>query len=186
MTPRSGLNKTALSAALSPKGRNATGWEQAASRADVPLSAALSPKGRNATGLGQAAPREDVPLSAALSPKGRNATGWEQAAPREDVPLSAAFSLKGRSACRLRAWQPSWHSKCLPGKKSGPVCLKAKAALPQTGRGKTVSRLPGSRQFLRRHAVHDGGADAVDEIMQIVDILEQIQPLRLGFHCALQ
>ena len=162
MTPRSGLNKTALSAALSPTGRNATGWEQAASR-------------------------EDVPLSAALSPKGRNATGWEQAAPREDVPLSAAFSLKGRSACGLRAWPARLAQQMPAGEKIRPGLFeKRKPLLPQTGRGKTVSRLPGSRQFLRRHAVHDGGADAVDEIMQIVDILEQIQPLRLGFHCALQ
>ncbi len=162
MTPRSGLNKTALSAALSPKGRNATGWEQAASR-------------------------EDVPLSAALSPKGRNATGWEQAAPREDVPLSAAFSLKGRSACGLRAWPARLAQQMPAGEKIWPGLFeKRKPLLPQTGRGKTVSRLPGSRQFLRRHAVHDGGTDAVDEIMQIVDILEQIQPLRLGFHCALQ
>ena len=162
MTPRSGLNKTALSAALSPKGRNATGWEQAASR-------------------------EDVPLSAALSPKGRNATGWERAAPREDVPLSAAFSLKGRSAGGLRAWPARLAQQMPAGEKIRPGLFeKRKPLLPQTGRGKTVSRLPGSRQFLRRHAVHDGGADAVDEIMQIVDILEQIQPLRLGFHCALQ
>ena len=126
-------------------------------------------------------------LSAALSPKGRNATGWEQAAPREDVPLSAAFSLKGRSACGLRAWPARLAQQMPAGEKIWPGLFeKRKPLLPQTGRGKTVSRLPGSRQFLRRHAVHDGGADAVDEIMQIVDILEQIQPLRLGFHCALQ
>lgn len=126
-------------------------------------------------------------LSAALSPKGRNATGWEQAAPREDVPLSAAFSLKGRSACGLRAWPARLAQQMPAGEKIRPGLFeKRKPLLPQTGRGKTVSRLPGSRQFLRRHAVHDGGTDAVDEIMQIVDILEQIQPLRLGFHCALQ
>ena len=101
--------------------------------------------------------------------------------------LSAALSPKGRSACGLRAWPARLAQQMPAGEKIWPVLFeKRKPLLPQTGRGKTVSRLPGSRQFLRRHAVHDGGADAVDEIMQIVDILEQIQPLRLGFHCALQ